>query len=105
MEDHAPDTEPLMVILSGQNSKLDSASRYTRMPFHGTEGQKTPGSWYTTLLNAYGNPLEHDGDLDVTMQRNRLNQTGVIDQFLTRAVWPKACRRMCGLLVHWLPCL
>ena len=80
---HAPDTEAPMVILSGQNSKLDIAGRYIRLPFHGTEGHKTLSNWYTTLLNAYGNPIDHYGDLDLTMQRNRLNQTGAIDRFLS----------------------
>ena len=36
----------------------------------------------TTLLNAYGNPIAHYGDLDLTMQRNRLPQEGAIDQLM-----------------------
>ena len=79
---HGPDTEAPMVIMTGRNSKLDLAGRYLRLPFHGTEGHKTLSNWYTTLLNAYGNPIEHYGDLDLTMQRNRLKQTGAIDRFL-----------------------
>ncbi len=79
---HGPDTEAPMVILSGKNSKLDIAGRYIRLPFHGTKGHKTLSNWYTTLLNAYGNPIDHYGDLDLTMQRNRLDQKGAIDRFL-----------------------
>jgi hypothetical protein len=79
---HSPDTEAPMVLMTGKNSKLDLAGRYIRLPFHGTEGHKTLSNWYTTLLNAYGNPIEHYGDLDLTMQRNRLDQTGSIDRFL-----------------------
>ena len=79
---HGPDTEAPMVLMTGRNSKLDLAGRYLRLPFHGTEGHKTLSNWYTTLLNAYGNPIEHYGDLDLTMQRNRLKQTGAIDRFL-----------------------
>ena len=79
---HGPDTEAPMVLMTGKNSKLDLAGRYIRLPFHGTEGHKTLSNWYTTLLNAYGNPIEHYGDLDLTMQRNRLKQTGAIDRFL-----------------------
>ena len=79
---HSPDNEAPMVLLTGQNSKLDLAGRYIRLPFHGTEGHKTLSNWYTTLLNAYGNPIEHYGDLDLTMERNRLKQTGAIDQFI-----------------------
>lgn len=79
---HSPDTEAPMVIMSGKNSKLDIAGRYIRLPFHGTAGHKTLSNWYTTLLNAYGNPIEHYGDLDLTMQRRRLRQTGPIHRFL-----------------------
>lgn len=80
---HSPDTEAPMVLLTGRNSRLDLAGRYIRLPFHGTRGHKTLSNWYTTLLNAYGNPIEHYGDLDLTMQRNRLDQTGSINRFLT----------------------
>lgn len=79
---HSPDTEAPMVVMTGRNSKLDIAGRYIRLPFHGTKGHKTLSNWYTTLLNAYGNPIEHYGDMDLTMQRNRLDQTGPIDRFL-----------------------
>ncbi len=79
---HGPDTEAPMVIMTGKNSKLDLAGRYIRLPFHGTKGHKTLSNWYTTLLNGYGNPVEHYGDLDLTMQRNRLEQTGAIKRFL-----------------------
>lgn len=79
---HSPDTEAPMIVLSGRNSKLDLAGRYIRLPFHGTEGHKTLSNWYTTLLNAHGNPIKHYGDLDLTMQRNRLDQTGAIQRFL-----------------------
>ena len=80
---HGPDTEAPMVVMSGKNSKIDIAGRYIRLPFHGTEGHKTLSNWYTTLLNAYGNPIEHYGDLDLVMQRKRLNQIGAIDRFLS----------------------
>ena len=80
---HGPDTEAPMILMTGKNSKLDIAGRYLRLPFHGTEGHKTLSNWYTTLLNAYGNPIEHYGDLDLTMQRKRFKQTGAIDRFLT----------------------
>lgn len=79
---HSPDTEAPMVIMSGKNSRLDIAGRYIRLPFHGTEGHKTLSNWYTTLLNAYGNPIKHYGDLDLTMQRNRLQQEGAIKQLM-----------------------
>ena len=79
---HSPDTEAPMVVMSGKNSKLDLAGRYLRLPYHGTEGHQTLGNWYTTLLNAYGNPIEHYGDLDLTMQRKKLKQTGAIARLI-----------------------
>ena len=41
------------------------------MPYHATEGHKTIGNWYTTLLNAQGNPIKHYGDLDLEMSRKK----------------------------------
>ncbi len=79
---HSPDTEAPMIVMTGRKSKLDLAGRYIRLPFHGTEGHKTLSNWYTTLLNAHGNPIKHYGDLDQVMQRNRLQQTGAISRFL-----------------------
>ncbi len=79
---HGPDTEAPMVIMTGDNSKLDIAGRYIRLPFHATEGHKTLSNWYTTLLNAYGNPVEHYGDRDLEMSRKKMHQTGAIEQFL-----------------------
>jgi len=80
---HGPDTEAPMILLTGKNSKLNLAGRYIRLPFHGTQGHETLSNWYTTLLNAYGNPIKQYGDLDLTMQRQRLDQLGAIDRFLT----------------------
>ena len=79
---HSSGTEAPFVILAGNNCKLDMAGRYIRLPFHGTEGHKTLGNWYTTLLNAHGNPIKHYGDFDLEMSRKKLDQTGSIKQFL-----------------------
>ncbi|MFT5522261.1 MAG: hypothetical protein ACI9HK_000203 [Pirellulaceae bacterium] len=79
---HGPDTEAPMVIMTGDKSKLDIAGRYIRLPFHATEGHKSLSNWYTTLLNAYGNPTEHYGDLDLEMSRKKLPQIGAIEQFM-----------------------
>ncbi len=79
---HSWGTEAPFVILAGENCKLDIGGRYIRLPYHGTEGHKTLGNWYTTLLNAHGNPIEHYGDLDLEMSRKKLNQTGAIKQLM-----------------------
>ena len=79
---HSWGTEAPFVILAGDNCRLDISGRYIRLPYHGSEGHKTIGNWYTTLLNAHGNPIEHYGDLDLEMSRKKLDQTGAIAQFL-----------------------
>ncbi|MBI1371290.1 MAG: DUF1552 domain-containing protein [Phycisphaera sp.] len=80
---HGIGIESPFVILAGDNCKLNISGRYIRLPFHATEGHKTLGNWYTTLLNAHGNPIEHYGDLDVEMARKKLDQTGAIQQFMS----------------------
>jgi hypothetical protein len=79
---HGIGTESPFVILAGNNCNLNIAGRYIRLPFLGNEGHKTLGNWYTTLLNAHGNPMEHYGDLDLEMARKKLPQTGAIKQFM-----------------------
>ena len=79
---HGPDDEAPMIVMTGDRSKLDIAGRFIRLPFHATEGHKTLSNWYTTLLNAYGNPIEHYGDLDVDMTRKKLAQKGPIGQLM-----------------------
>jgi hypothetical protein len=79
---HSHGTEAPFIVLAGDNCKLDMTGRYIRLPYHGTEGHKTIGNWYTTLLNAHGNPIEHYGDLDLEMSRKKLAQTGAIKQLM-----------------------
>lgn len=79
---HSHGTEAPFIILSGEKSNLDMAGRYIRLPYHATAGHKTIGNWYTTLLNAYGNPIEHYGDFDIETARKKIDQTGAIKQFM-----------------------
>lgn len=79
---HGIGLESPFVIMSGKNCKIDIAGRYIRLPYLGEPGHKTLGNWYTTLLNAHGNPIEHYGDLDLEMARKKLPQTGAIQQFM-----------------------
>lgn len=80
---HGVGLESPFLIMAGSNCNLDISGRYIRLPSLGTEGHKTLGNWYTTLLNAHGNPIEHYGDLDLEMSRKKLDQTGAIGQFLS----------------------
>ncbi|MDA7873744.1 DUF1552 domain-containing protein [Rhodopirellula sp.] len=79
---HSHGTEAPFVVLAGDNCRLDIAGQYIRFPFHANEGHKTIGNWYTTLLNAYGNPLPHYGDLDLEMSRKKFDQVGAISRLV-----------------------
>lgn len=79
---HGHGLEAPTIIMAGNNCNLDMAGRYIRLPYHATEGHKTIGNWYTTLLNAHGNPIKHYGDLDLDMSRNKLDQLGAISRFI-----------------------
>lgn len=76
---HSHGTEWPFVVLAGDNTQLDIARRYIRLPDYGKEGHKTLGNWYTTLLNAYGNSINHYGSPDVGLN---IDQLGPIKQFL-----------------------
>ena len=78
---HSVGTEVPFLILAGDNVKLSMARRrYIRLPDYNAEGHKTLGNWYTTILNAYGNPIKHYGDFDVAL---KIDQEGAIRQFLS----------------------
>jgi len=79
---HSHGTEYPFVVLSGRNAKLNIRGRYLRLPGYGEAGHKTLGNWYTTLLNAYGNPVKHYGDPDPGLARFGIDQTGPIKLFL-----------------------
>ena len=76
---HSHGTEWPFVVLAGNNTRMNLGRQYIRLPKYGTEGHKTLGNFYTTLLNTYGNPIEHYGALDVALN---LPQTGPIKEFL-----------------------
>ncbi len=74
---HAHGTEFPFVVLSGSNSRLNIAGQYIRLPYWGAENHKTLGNFYTTLLNAYGNPIKHYGSFDMALKHD---QSGPIKQ-------------------------
>lgn len=76
---HSHGLEFPFVVLSGANSRVKLGNRYVRLPYWGKPGHKTLGNFYTTLLNAYGNPIKHFGDPDISL---KLEQTGPIKEFL-----------------------
>ena len=79
---HSHGTEFPFVVIAGDNAKVELGRRYIRLPNYGKPGHKTLGNWYTTLLNAYGNPIEHFGALDTGLDKFGIDQRGPIAQFL-----------------------
>lgn len=79
---HSHGTEAPFIVVAGDHCRLNMLGRYIRLPYHGNEGHKTIGNWYTTLLNAHGNPIAHYGDFDLEMSRLKLDQAGAIKRFL-----------------------
>ena len=79
---HAQGTESPWVVMSGKNCNLDIAGRFYRLPGYAEKGHQTLGNWYTTILNAYGNPIPHYGDLDPTLSAKKLPQEGAIKHFI-----------------------
>jgi hypothetical protein len=80
---HSQGFEAPQIVVAGDNFPLDMLGRYIRLPYHATPGHKTIGNWYTTLLNAHGNPIKHYGDFDHEMDRKKLDQTGPIGQLMS----------------------
>lgn len=79
---HSKGNEWPFLILAGRNTRMNTAGRYIRLPKHGDEGHKTLGNLYTTILNAYGNPIKHYGALDLKLESMKFPQQGPISQFL-----------------------
>lgn len=80
---HSRGTEWPFVVMAGDNTPLNIGRRYIRTPDYGKPGHKTLGNWYTTVLNAYGNPIEHFGELDTALDKFGIDQKGAIKSFLS----------------------
>ena len=75
------DTWP-MVILGGGSKKMKLAGRYIQFPEYGLKNHKTIGNWWTSVLNAYGNPIKHYGDFDPGLMKGGLDQSGPIPEII-----------------------
>lgn len=70
------------IIVGGSGGRLKIAGRYIQYPNYGAEGHKTIGNWWTTLLNAFGNPIDHYGNLDLNLKKNGIAQTGALSELI-----------------------
>lgn len=77
---HSKGTAVPFVILSGDKVKMNiGGGRYIRLPEYTNKDHKTLGNFYTTILNAYDNPIKHYGDIDVAL---KIDQEGPIKQLM-----------------------
>ena len=70
------------IVLGGSGGRMKIAGRYIQYPGYGADGHKTIGNWWTTLLNAFGNPVDHYGNLDLNLKKNGLPQTGALTELM-----------------------
>ena len=71
-----------MVVVGGCGNKLKLPGRYIQFPSYGRKDHKTIGNWWTSILNAYGNPIAHYGDPDPALMKGGFNQEGAIPELI-----------------------
>lgn len=71
------------LIVGGCGGRLTLPGNFIRMPDYGKSGHGTIGNLYTSILNAYGDPIEHFGDPDFTLEREGLPQHGAIASLMS----------------------
>ena len=79
---HSTGAQQPIVMIAGKNTKMNFLGNYIRLPFHGKQGHKTLGNWYTTILNNHGNPISHFGQFDHELSKLGIDQKGPIKEFL-----------------------
>ena len=71
------------LVLGGCGGKLKIPGRYIRYPKYGDKDCRTIGNWWTTLLNAFGNPIEHYGNEDLVLKQNGNSYRGPLSELIT----------------------
>jgi len=70
------------VVLGGCSRKLKLPGRYLRFPEYGKPGCRTIADWWTTVLNAHGNPVEFFGNEDLVLKQNGVSHAGALTELL-----------------------
>ncbi|MDG2222674.1 MAG: DUF1552 domain-containing protein [Rubripirellula sp.] len=81
-EHHGNLAEWPYLVIGGAGGRLKIAGRYLRYPKYGDPGHRTIGNWWTTWLNAFGNPIDHYGNLDLELQKNGMPQQGALAELM-----------------------
>lgn len=71
------------IVLGGCCGKLNIPGRYIRYPKYGERDCRTIGNWWTTLLNAFGNPVEHYGNEDLVLKQNGSSYRGPLSELIS----------------------
>lgn len=79
---HADCLEWPYLVIGGCGGRLNIPGRYVRYPKYGDTGCRTIGNWWTTLLNAFGNPIEHFGNEDLVLKQNGTSTTGPLAELI-----------------------
>lgn len=79
---HADCLEWPYLVLGGCGGKLKLPGRYVKYPRYGQAGCRTIGNWWTTLLNAFGNPISHYGNEDLNLKQNGNSLLGPLPELL-----------------------
>ena len=70
------------VIVGGCSGKLKFPGRYISYPKYGDAGCRTIGDWWTTILNAQGNPIKYYGNEDLELKQNGLSHAGPLVELI-----------------------
>jgi len=70
------------VVVGGCSGKLKISGRYICYPKYGDAGCRTIGDWWTTLLNAQGNPIKYYGNEDLELKQNGLSHAGPLVELM-----------------------
>ncbi len=70
------------VVLGGCSGKLKLPGRYLRFPAYGELGCRTIADWWTTVLNAHGNPVKFFGNEDLVLKQNGVSHAGPLTEVL-----------------------
>jgi hypothetical protein len=71
------------IIVGGCSGKLRIPGRYIRYPKYGDKGCRTIGDWWTTLLNAHGNPIKYYGNEDLELKQSGLSHAGPLTELIS----------------------
>ncbi len=71
-----------MVVVGGCGGKLKIPGRYVQYPEYAADGHRTIGNWWTSVLNAFGIPVDHYGDMDPTLAKLGIDQKGLLPELI-----------------------